>query len=153
MKDKYGKKTDGIWGKTKLVDSWVWNKSVEEFVKDKMVGYSLNACAGKSPLGDVKIDLDPQDRSIIKADMKNLPFPDETFDTVVQDPPWKIGFYDRWKPFLECVRVCKVGGVIIYNAYWIPESKQVELQEVIVRQDSAFANTSVISIFKRVRNN
>lgn len=141
-----------LFKKTKLVDSWVWNGTVSDFVKDKINGYSLNACAGKSPLGDVKIDLDPQDRTIIKADMKNLPFEDETFDTVVQDPPWKIGFYDRWKPFLECVRVCKVGGKIVYNAYWIPESKQVKLEEVIVRQDNAFANTSIISIFTRVKN-
>ena len=137
---------------TILADSWVWNGEVQLFVQDKMRGHSLNVCAGKSPLGDVKIDLDPKDRSVIKADMKNLPFEDETFDTVIQDPPWKIGYYDRWKPFLECVRVCKVGGRIIYNAYWIPWSKQVELKEVVVRQDSAFANTSVISLFERTRN-
>ena len=138
--------------KTKLIDSWVWNETVNDFVKSKIQGYSLNACAGKSQLGDVKIDLDPQDRSVIKADMKALPFSCETFDTVIQDPPWKIGYYDRWKPFLECVRVCKVGGKIIYNAYWIPDSKAVELKEVIVRQDSAFTNTSVISIFQKVTN-
>lgn len=138
--------------KTKLVDSWVWNGVVNDFVKSRIKGYSLNACAGKSELGDVKIDLDPADRTIIKADMKNLPFANETFDTVIQDPPWKIGYYDRWKPFLECVRVCKVGGGIIYNAYWIPDSKAVELKEVVVRQDTAYTNTSVISIFEKVTN-
>jgi len=139
--------------KTKLIKSWVWNKSVNDFVKERIKGYSLNACAGLSPLGDVKIDLDPKDRSIIKADMKNLPFDSCTFDTVIQDPPWKIGYYDRWKPFLECVRVCKVGGQIIYNAYWIPDSKAVKLEEVFIRQDTAFSNTSVISIFKKTTDN
>jgi ubiquinone/menaquinone biosynthesis C-methylase UbiE len=137
---------------TILQKSWIWNKSVSDFVKDRVSGYSLNVCAGENKIGDVKIDLDPKDRSTIKADMKNLPFPDETFDTVISDPPWKIGYYDRWKPFLECVRVCKVGGKIIYNAYWLPWSKQVELKETFIRQDSPFANTSVISIFKRTRN-
>lgn len=137
---------------TILKQSWVWSDTVNNFVKGKIIGYSLNACAGKSELGSVKIDLDPQDKSIIKADMKNLPFSDETFDTVIQDPPWKIGYYDRWKPFLECVRVCKVGGTIIYNAYWIPWSKQVELKETIIRQDTPFANTSIISVFKRISN-
>ena len=138
--------------KTKLIKSWIWNETVNDFVKNKIKGYSLNACAGKSELGDIKIDLDPKDKSIIKADMKSIPFKNETFDTVIQDPPWKIGYYDRWRPFLECVRVCKTGGNIIYNAYWIPDSKAVELKEIIVRQDSAFTNTSIISIFKKVTN-
>ena len=137
---------------TILKESWIWNETVEAFIKDKIKGYSLNVCSGMSGLGDKKIDLDPRDRSIIKADMKNLPFDDETFDTVFSDPPWKIGYFDRWKPFLECVRVCKVGGQIIYNAYWIPWSNQVELKELWVRQDRPFTNTSVISIFERVRN-
>ena len=132
-----------------LQKSWIWNGTVEEFVRSRVKGYSLNACAGASPLGDVKLDLDPQDKSIIRGDMKELPFEDETFDTVIQDPPWKIGYYDRWKPFFECIRVCKIGGLIIYNAYWIPDSKQAELIETHIRQDSSFTNTSVISIFKR----
>lgn len=132
-----------------LKRSWVWNNSVEEFVKSRMAGYTLNACAGLSPLGDVKLDLDPQDKSIIKGDMKSLPFDNCTFDTVVQDPPWKIGYYDRWKPFFECVRVCKVGGMIIYNAYWIPSSKAVSLEDVVIRQDKSFTNTSIISQFNK----
>jgi len=135
-----------------IKDSWVWNGTVEEFVQSRIEGYSLNACAGKSPLGDVKLDLDPQDKTIIRGDMIDLPFENETFDTVIQDPPWKIGFYHRFKPFFECVRVCKVGGKIIYNAYWIPTSKAVELKEVGIRQDKAWTNTSIISVFEKVTN-
>ena len=136
---------------TILQKSWIWNKSVEEFVKTKIKGYSLNACSGKSSLGDVKLDLDPQDRTIIRGDMINLPFKDNEFDTVIQDPPWKIGFYQRMKPFFECVRVCKIGGTIIYNAYWIPTSKCVKLKEIIVREDTNWANTSIISIFEKIK--
>lgn len=134
---------------TKLKKSWVWNKEVADFVKSKISGYSLNICAGKSKLGDIKIDLDPQDSSVIKGDMKKLEFDDCSFDTIICDPPWKIGYYDRWSNFFECVRVCKVGGSIIYNAYWIPDSDFVELKETIIRQDKAFTNTSIISIFKK----
>jgi ubiquinone/menaquinone biosynthesis C-methylase UbiE len=137
---------------TILKESWVWNGTVEDFVKSKIHGYSLNACAGKSPLGDVRLDLDPQDKSIIKGDMRELPFESNTFDTVIQDPPWKIGFYHRMKPFFECVRVCKVDGIIIYNAYWIPKSEDVELLETHIRQDKAFTNTSIISVFKKVKD-
>ena len=138
--------------KHKIKECWVWNKTVEEFVKEKMKGYTLNVCAGKSPLGDVKLDLDPQDKSIIKGDFSNLPFENEKFDTVISDPCWKIGFYQRMRPFFECVRVCKVGGKIIYNAYWMPTSKATVLEEVFVRQDGDFTNSSIISVFKKLTN-
>lgn len=137
---------------TMLVKSWIWNKTVEDFVKERIKGYSINICAGKSPLGDVKIDLDPQDKSVIRGDMKDLKIKDNKFDTVIQDPPWKIGYYDRWKPFFECVRICKIGGQIIYNAYWIPQSEDCELVECYIRQDTTFANTSIISVFKKTKH-
>jgi len=137
--------------KYQLQKSWIWNKKVEDFVAKKIKGYSLNICAGKSTLGSVRLDLDPKDKSIIKGDMRNLPFPDNTFDTVICDPPWKIDYFNRFKPFFECVRVCKVGGVIIYNATWIPESKLVELKEVWVRQDGSFTTASIIGVFKKCR--
>lgn len=139
---------------TILKKCWIWNESVANFVKDKIEGYSLNVCAGKNPLCDVNMDLDPQDKKVIRGDMRLLPFKSNTFDTVVSDPPWKISYYERFKPFFECVRVCKVGGKIIYNATWIPmtPSRDVELQEAWVRQDNDFSNASMISIFTKVKN-
>ena len=35
------------------------------------------------------MDLDPQDRSILKGDMRLLPFKENTFDTVISDVPSK----------------------------------------------------------------
>jgi hypothetical protein len=48
----------------KLSSCWVWDKTVNDFVKDRVRGYSLNICAGLSPIGDVKIDLEPKDNSV-----------------------------------------------------------------------------------------
>ena len=140
---------------TILQDCWIWNEKVTDFVKDKIEGYSLNVCAGKNPLCDVNLDLDPKDKSILKGDMRLLPFPSNSFDTVVSDPPWKIGYYERFRPFFECVRVCKVGGHIIYNATWIPScpSGDVKLIACYVRQDNDFSNASVISYFKKIQAN
>ena len=138
--------------KSILQESWVWNNVVSDFVLPLIKGYSLNVCAGKSPLGNVKLDLDPADKSIMKGDMRDLPFKNETFDTVIQDPPWKIGYYERMRPFFECVRVTKVGGLIIYNATWIPESQSTKLIKVFVRQDNSFSNTSIISLHKKITN-
>jgi hypothetical protein len=136
-------------GKTRLESSWVWNKSVTDFVRSRIRGRSLNVCAGMSDLGDVRVDLDPKDRKAIKGDMSNLPFPDNSFDTVISDPPWRIGYYQRWKPFFELVRVCKVGGRIIHNATWLPDSALVRLVETVVRVDSVFTNTSIIGVFEK----
>jgi len=149
------KKKWQLTGNTILQKVWVWNGDVVSFVSKRIKGYSLNVCAGKNPICDVNMDLDPQDRSILKGDMRLLPFEPNTFDTVVSDPPWKIGYYNRFRPFFECVRVCKLGGRIIYNATWIPmcPSGDVELKEVWIRQDSNFTNSSVISIFKKVQDN
>lgn len=142
-------------GKTRLQRCWIWNNTITDFVKERVKGYSLNVCAGVNKVCSVNLDLDPQDRCILKGDMRLLPFEANTFDTVVSDPPWKIGYYERFRPFFECVRVCKVGGIIIYNAYWIPmcPSGDVELLETWIRQDSHFTNTSVISIFKKIKDN
>ena len=138
-----------------LRSSWVWNDSVTNFVKSKIEGYCLNVPCGLSDLGNVKCDLDPKKDDIKKVDMNKLPFNDCSFDTIIQDPPWKIGFYQRMKPFFECVRVCKVGGRIIYNATWIPScpSGDVELLKLYARQDNNFSNTSIISVFKKVQDN
>ena len=47
-----------------------------DFIRRRVRGYSLNVCAGKSTIGDVRVDLEPQAEGIIKADMRNLPFED-----------------------------------------------------------------------------
>ena len=136
--------------KSKLKECWIWNKSVEDFVKKRIKGYSLNVCSGKSSLGDVRIDLDPKDKSVVKGDMKKLSFKNSTFDCVISDPPWKINRFDRVKTFFELVRVCKIGGIIIYNATWIPTSKDIKLLETWVRQDVYFGEASIISVFEKV---
>ena len=117
-----------------------------------MRGYSLNVCSGACDLGDVRVDLNPRKPGVIKADMRDLPFPDESFETVISDPPWRVNWFDRWRPFFELVRVCKVGGRIIFNSYYVPWSKQVKLVELFVRQDERFANASILSLFERVTN-
>jgi hypothetical protein len=138
---------------TILQQSWVWPDFVTSFVKDRVVEPSLNVCSGVSKVCTVNLDLDPKDKDVLMGDMRCLPFPAGTFETVVSDVPWKISYYERFKPFFECVRVAKIGGMIIYNATWIPSSTDTELQEVWVRQDNAFSTASIISIHKKVKDN
>jgi len=145
-----GKKKMGY--NTQLKQSWVWNEKVSALIKKYIKGYSLNCPAGLSEIGDVRGDLEPQAAGIKQMDMNKLPFPDNSFDCVISDPPWKINFFKRMKPFFECVRVCKTGGRIIYNCTWRPTSKYVQLEDVIIRTDAPWAMVSAIWIFKKIED-
>jgi len=136
-----------------LQESWVWPEKASDEIRKYMFGRgkSLNICSGLSDLGDIKLDIDPRSPAVQKADMENLPFADETFDVVLSDPPWKLGFFKRQRPFFEAVRVCKTGGKIIYNCVWKPVSKFVELEKAIIRTDNHWADVSVIWFFEKTK--
>lgn len=125
--------------------AWRQPEDVDRYLRDRCEGRVLNVCAGKSPLGDVQVDADPQQPGVIPADMRQLPFKDSTFDTIIFDPPWKIGYYRRMTPFFECVRVLKPDGLLLMNALWMGESENTVIDgEPVVRADDEWANISVI---------
>ncbi len=133
-------------------EAFIWEKEIEDFVKERVQGYSLNVPCGTSKIGDVRLDVDSNlsMREVFDFFKDNLPFGKNTFDTVISDPPWKMGHHFRPKLFFSLVDVCKVGGIIIYNATWIPTSKLVKLNEIWVRQSSQFSNVSIISVFEKI---
>ena len=138
----------------KWIPSWEWSDDITENVAKLLCvnvkeGLTLHICCGASELGDVFLDLDPQRLDIEKGDMRELPFSNDEFDNVIIDPPFKLGYYQRFRPFYEAVRVCTVGGLIIYNANWIPHAENTELLDVYVRRESHWGNVSVISVFKK----
>lgn len=134
----------------KWIKSWEWPQDITDEVEKLLEpGITLNICAGNNRLGDVKIDLDPKNAKVQKGDMRDLKFDDCSFDNVIIDPPWKLGYYQRFRPFYEAVRVTKWGGNIFYNANWIPHSDECTLVNVYVRRDSHWGNVSVISHFRR----
>lgn len=134
-----------------LQKSWIWEKEIEDFVIERIEGYSLNVPCGISQIGDVRVDLEKHDPKVRIADMKNLPFETNTFDTVISDPPWKIGYYDRFRQFFELVRVAKVGGLIILNATWIPTAANAELLEHWIKAKKPFTNSSLITLSRKTR--
>lgn len=133
--------------------AFMWEDEIEKFVKQRIKRYSLNVPCGKSKLGDVKLDIDPDlsMRGAYDFFKDKIPYAQNTFDTVISDPPWKVGHYFRPRLFFRLVEVCKVGGLIIYNATWIPTSKYTKLKECYIRQSSQFSNVSIISIFEKLK--
>ena len=83
----------------------------------------------------------------VQFDFRALPFPDNTFQMVVFDPPhllragprsWQAAKYGKLAPtweddlrqgFAECWRVLKVGGVLVFkwNEYQLPVSRVLKL--------------------------
>jgi hypothetical protein len=138
--------------KLEFREAFLWEKEVEEFIKDEINGYSLNVPCGKSTLGDVRLDINPNltQKEIYDMFKQKLPYADNTFDTVISDPPWSISLFKRPKLFFELVRVTKLGGKIIYNALWIPRSNCTKLEKTLIRQSNQFTNVSIISIFIKI---
>jgi hypothetical protein len=127
--------------------SWRQPEDVDRWIREEVADrFTLNLCAGKSPIGDVKVDADPQQPEAIPADMRTLPFEESTFEAVVFDPPWKLGYYKRQKPFFEAVRVTEPGGIIIMNALWVGDSDQATLEETVLRADDEWANVSALTL-------
>jgi len=133
-------------------ESFLWEKEIGDFVKLQMKGKVLNVPCGKSKLGNVRLDINPKlsMRGVYNMFKRKLPYKDNMFDTIISDPPWKMGHYFRPKLFFELVRVVKIGGKIIYNATWIPTSKYTKLVGCWIRQSSQFSNVSIISIHKKL---
>lgn len=93
----------------------------------KLLGYPddiLHPFGGRAEIG-TRVDLDPTLEPDVVADAHALPFPGESFDLVVLDPPYsdeeaatiygtpklRKGVYTQ-----EAVRVCRPGGyVVVYG--------------------------------------
>lgn len=129
-------------------DAWRWPTDVREWFNKRAKGYTLNVCCGQSTIGDVFVDRDPKREGVIRADMSSLPFADNTFDTVASDPPWKLNWFKRQRPFFECVRVCKPKGRVLYNCPWRPTSRDVRLVEKDDRFDAAWGQVSKMYHFE-----
>ena len=134
------------------IKSWEWPDEITQNIAALLDnrGETLHICCGSSKLGDVLVDIEPQRHDIEKGDMRDLKFETGRFQNTIIDPPFKLGYYQRFKPFYEAVRVTKIGGKIIYNANWIPFAENTELVNVYVRRDSHWGNVSVISEFIKV---
>ena len=152
----------------KLRKAWIWDKDIEEFIENKLKDYLgslegkriLNCPCGKSRIGTHFCDLDKEifteeelrdEEHYRVADMRNLPYPNDYFDAAISDPPWKLNYFQRFRPYYELTRVVKNGGIILYNATWIPYSKRDEILEVYVRQDVAFGQASILSVIRVVK--
>ena len=77
----------------------------------------------------VMVDIKPETNPTVAADCQYLPFPDESFDFVMADPPYSeeeaarlynLPYINLLKVMNEAARVCKPGGFVLLLHRLIP---------------------------------
>ncbi len=96
----------------------LWPEAVQAFIGTLMVGRSLHVCCGRSPLGTVRLDIDPSCVPAVVADAARLPFADATFDTVLCDPPYNGRMQWNHDMLKEMVRVARQR--VVFQHWFMP---------------------------------
>lgn len=133
----------------------LWPESIEDFLDTLLVGNSLHVCCGLSKLGNVRLDLDENVKPDIIADAAKLPFADNSFDTVLCDPPYNGKFQWNHDVLSELARVAKTR--IVFQHWFIPANKygqykkaqeKFQLTQTYVWQGQTyFGRAQIISVF------
>jgi ubiquinone/menaquinone biosynthesis C-methylase UbiE len=130
--------------------TWAWPCPVENFIREKIRGSSLHVCCGESEIGDIRVDL--YEKADIKGDMFHLPIKRQSFDTVICDPPWELPYHKRHKLLYELRDCLKVGGILIFNAFWFPKIKSLKVIEWWVGiPNSTWRNVSLLIVAQKVQ--
>lgn len=137
----------------KYIPAWRWPSDVEAFIRTRAQGFTLHVCNGNSSLGDLRIDRFSQHTDII-ADMHHLPIKEESFDSVICDPPWALDNRLRIHLITEFRRVLKWGGILILNAPWCPKIPRLAIQEVLVpsRQLMMAKNIALLWLLRKTKS-
>lgn len=137
------------------VSKVLWPESIETFLKTLFVGNTLHVCCGKSLLGNIRLDLDPNVNPDIVADASSLPIKDNEFSTVLCDPPYNGKFQWNHDVLSELARVAS--RRIIFQHWFIPANKygeykkaqeKFQLSQTYVWQGQTyFGRAQIISVF------
>ncbi len=136
----------------------LWPEDVTEFIKSLFVGTVLHPCCGKSMLGDVRTDLYDSSASVL-CDSSLLPFSDESFDTVLCDPPYNGKFQWNHDLLKELSRIASKRIIfqhwfmpITPDGRWKKWTEKWELTGVYVWQPRTyFGRVQVISVLDVVK--
>jgi hypothetical protein len=144
------------------VSKKLWHDNIEDVLQGLFIGTTLHVCCGKSQLGDVRLDHDPDNNPDIICDASNMKafVDDNQFETVLCDPPYNGKFQWNHDLLSELPRVASQR--IIFQHWFIPANpnglykkaqEKFELTDVLVWQPKTyFGRVNVISIFDRINN-
>ena len=132
----------------------LWPEEVSDVIQSLLIPRSLHVCSGLSPLGDVRLDSDPINKPDVVADATEIPFDDESFESVLCDPPYNGQFQWNHNLLKELSRVASKR--IIFQHWFIPADAdglwkkwhKFSLTEAYIWQPRTyFGRVQVISVF------
>jgi hypothetical protein len=136
----------------------LWPEEVEQHISTLLIPRSLHVCCGKSKLGDVRVDLDPANEPDIICDANKLPFEDESFESVLCDPPYNGKFQWNHDLLKELSRVASKR--IIFQHWFIPADPDGQWKKwhkfkmssaYMWQPRTYFGRAQVISVFDAVK--
>jgi hypothetical protein len=139
------------------VKSVLWPEDVTGTIQSLLLPRSLHVCCGRSPLGDVRVDFDPEVKPDLVVNAAALPFPDASFESVLCDPPYNGVF--QWNHDLLCELSRVASKRIIFQHWFIPADPEgrwkkwhkFELRDLYVWQPRTyFGRGQLISVFDAV---
>lgn len=139
---------------------FLYNLKKEYNIEDKKI---LQMFSGSSNLGDTT-DIRKESNADIIAKYDALPIKNETYDIVIADPPYTIGFSQEWvsnmknipKPkriLKEASRIVKKNGLImILHIIVIPAYKEFNVERIALHPILCGPNNSirVLNVFKKI---
>lgn len=137
------------------VSKLLWPKDVEKFLDEKLIGYTLHVCSGKSKLGDVLLDL-YEEKVDVTASMDKLPFANKAFDTVLIDPPYNSKLQIMHDMLSELSRVAKERFILQHwfspvtkNGYFRKDHSFILTGLYAWAPKTYFGRMQIISIFDK----
>lgn len=104
------------------VEKVLWPEDVEDFLRTLLIPRSLHVCCGKSKLGDVRFDSDASNNPDIIGDAARMELADESFESVLCDPPYNGKF--QWNHDLLCELSRVASKRIIFQHWFIPADSE-----------------------------
>jgi hypothetical protein len=100
------------------VNRVLWPEPVQSVVQSLLIPVSLHVCSGHSLLGDIRVDADRAVSPDVVCDAARLPFADQSFDSVLCDPPYNGRFQWNHDMLSELSRVAR--RRIIFQHWFMP---------------------------------
>lgn len=116
------------------VSGILWPADIEQWIAERLIGKTLHVCCGKSQLGDVRGDR-YEDAVDVRLDAARLPFADDSFDTVLIDPPYSGRFQWNHDMLNELHRIASKR--IIFQHWFCPANKDGQFKKAHVFHLSA----------------
>jgi len=138
----------------------LWPEEIETFLRTLFIGRTLHVCCGKSRLGDVRLDADPQNEPDIICDAADMRahVTDGEFETVLCDPPYNGKMQWNHDLLKELIRVASKR--VIFQHWFLPARKDGgykkahetwKLSECHLWQPRTyFGRVQVVSVFDNV---